>query len=91
MVITGPEGLAAAFPEKEIRDRLEKEVDFAKDKLLFFAWADCHDDKLDFKVEEDKRGPIVTFQYRAGTEDLLASHFHLFAVPKRATWRVEGK
>jgi hypothetical protein len=33
----------------------------------------------------------VVFLYTAGFTDDVQYHFHLFAIPARATWRVESK
>ncbi len=90
-VITSAEELAKAFPEKDIQARIAKDVDFQKEQLLFFAWSGSGGDKLTYKVEDGKKGPEVVFQRAAGFTDDLASHFRLFAVPRGAAWRIDGK
>jgi hypothetical protein len=90
-VITSAEELAKAFPEEELQGRIKKEVDFDKQRLLFFAWAGSGGDKLDFKVEDGKKGPEAVFTYRTGLTRDLRGHFHLYVLPKDATWRMADK
>lgn len=87
--ITSAEELAKFIADKEWRDRITKQVDFAKEQLLFFAWAGSGLDTLSFKVEDTRTGPLVVFSYATGETDDLRSHFRLFAVAKNTTWRVE--
>jgi hypothetical protein len=89
--ITNAEELARAFPDidDEWLDRIAKQVDFEKDELLFFAWKGSSTDRLSFKVEETKNGPVVVFRYEpGGGEDMPRPQFRLFAIAKN--WRVEG-
>ena len=58
---------------------------------MFFAWAGSGRDKIDFKVEKGKKGPEVVFTYERGLTKDLRRHYHLYAVPKDATWRVVDK
>jgi hypothetical protein len=85
--ITTAEELAKAIADKEWQERILKQVDFAKEQLVFFAWAASGGDKLSFKVEEEKNEPVVVFTHTGGATDDLRSHFHLYAVAKTAKWR----
>ena len=87
-VITSEEELTRAFPENELRDRIAKEVDFKKQQLVFFAWAGSGRDKLEFGVYKGKKATEVTFTYERGLTRDLRRHYHLFAIPRDATWRV---
>jgi len=89
--ITNAEELAKAFPDKDWQERLKKQVDFGKEQLLFFAWSGSGGDKLSHTAEKGEKGPVVVFHYQAGLTDDLRRHFHLYALPKGATWRVEDK
>src|SRR5262245_36644172 len=66
--ITNAGELARAFPDtdEEWLDRIAKQVDFEKDELLFFAWTGSGTDRLSFKVEETRNGPVVVFSYEQG-------------------------
>ena len=89
--ITNAEELAKAFPDtdEEWLDRIAKQVDFEKDELLFFAWTGSNTDRLSFKVEETKKGPVVVFSYeQGGGEDMPHPRFRLYAIAKN--WRVES-
>jgi RNA polymerase sigma factor (sigma-70 family) len=80
--------LAKAFPDKSWREKIQKQVDFAKEQLLFFAWAGAIGDKLTFSTEEGKNGPVVVYWYSPSPDLGLAFHFHLYAVAKEASWRI---
>jgi hypothetical protein len=89
--ITNAEELAKAFPDRgeEWLDRITKQVDFEKDELLFFAWTGSGTDRLSFKVEETKKGPVVVFSYQQGLgDDIPRPRFCLYAIAKN--WRVES-
>ncbi len=87
--ITDAEGLAKVFPNEDLQRRLQQEVDFKKQKLLFFAWGGSGGDRLTYKVEKGKKGPEVVFLYRRGLTRDLRQHRHLFAITKEATWGVQ--
>jgi hypothetical protein len=68
--------------------RLKKEVDFAKEKLVFFAWSGSSGDQLFWKAEEGKKGPEIVFSYKRGLTDDVRPHFRLIGIPKGMAWRV---
>jgi hypothetical protein len=89
--ITNAAELTQAFPDtdEEWRGRIAKQVDFEKEELLFFAWTGSNTDKLSFKVEETKTGPVAVFRYeQGGGEDMPRPKFRLCAIAKN--WRVAG-
>jgi hypothetical protein len=87
--ITSIDELTKVLPGE---DQIVKQlVDFTKEQCLFFAWQGSQGDKLSFKVEQGKEGPVVVFSYSVGLPDDLQPHYHLYAIPKNATWRVEDK
>ncbi len=84
--ITSAEELAKAIPGKEWQDRIGKQVDFAKEYLLFFAWGGSSGDQLAFRFEDGKG---VVFTYSQGVKDDLRPHYRMFAIRKDMNWRVE--
>jgi hypothetical protein len=90
VMITNADELAKAIADKDWQAKIAKQVDFNKEQLVFFAWAGSGQDKLSARVDKDKKEPVVVFSYTQGLTDDLRSHFHLYAVGKDATWRVEG-
>jgi hypothetical protein len=89
--ITNAGELAKAFPDRgeEWLAKIARQVDFEKDELLFFAWTGSGTDKLSFKVEETKRGPVAVFSYKQGLgDDIPRPRFRLYAIAKN--WRVES-
>jgi len=88
--ICNAEELAKAIPDKVWRDRIAKQVDFDKEELLFFSWTgSAGTDRLSFKVEEAKNGPVVVFNYKQGRgDDFPRPIFRLYALAKN--WRVES-
>jgi hypothetical protein len=85
--ITSNDDLKKAFPESELAARLMKENDFAKSKLLFFAWSGSGQDKLSYTVEKDE----VVFKYQPGLTRDLRGHFQLFAIPKDMKYKFADK
>jgi hypothetical protein len=89
--ITTAEELAKAFPDTDVDwlNRITKQVDFENNELLFFAWTGSTTDKLSFKVEQTKKGPVAVFRYEQGHgEDMPRPRFRLYAIAKN--WRVES-
>ena len=88
--INNADELAKAIPDKEWQNWIAKRVDFAKEQLVFFAYASSGTDSQAFKIEKEENEPIVIFFRRGGfhTSD-LRPHFHLFAVDKKVKWRAE--
>jgi hypothetical protein len=91
LVIATAADLMKAFPEEAIRTGVAKQVDFDKEKLLFFAWSGSGQDKLTPTVVKDKDNDkkTVAFTYQRGLTRDLRAHFRLFALPKDIAWRVE--
>jgi len=77
--ITSADELDKAFPGA---DSIKKKVDFAKEKLLVFAWGGSGGDKLSGSLSDD--GKTATFTYKGGLTRDFRPHVHLFAVPKAA-------
>jgi hypothetical protein len=86
-VITSAEELAKVFPDEEVQKRLKKEVDFSKEKMLFFDWGGSGGDKLTFTETKGDKGLEVVFSYRPGQTDDLRHHTKLYVLPKNATWK----
>src|SRR5262249_25095486 len=82
--ITSDEELAKAFPREEARAKIKKEVDFTRQKLVFFAWSGSGQDKLSFKAGNGEK-PGITFTYEPGRTKDLRPHIHLYSVPRDAT------
>ncbi len=51
-ILTTPEELAKAFPDKEWQARIGAQVDFTKERLLFFAWTGAPGETLRFTIED---------------------------------------
>jgi hypothetical protein len=79
---------------REITERtpeaIQKQIDFTKEHLLLFKWSGSGRDKLEFRVEEGKEGPVVVFKLTPGLTRDLRQHSRLYAVTNNATWRIEG-
>jgi hypothetical protein len=88
-VITSAEELAKVFPDEEVQKRLKKEVDFSKEKMLFFDWGGSGGDKLTFTETKGDKGLEVVFSYRQGLTDDLRHHTKLYVLPKDATWKFD--
>ena len=64
-------------------DKLAKHVDFAKQKLVVFAWSGSGQDKLAGEFTTGK-GPLARFGYTPGKTRDLRQHFVVFVVDKKA-------
>jgi hypothetical protein len=82
--IKGAEELAKNEALKGAADAIAKQVNFEKEKLVFFAWSGSGQDK----VAPDAKAP-GTFTYTRGLTRDLRRHVRLYAVPKGA--KVEVK
>jgi hypothetical protein len=78
--ITDDEDLAKVFPDKTVRDKLKKEADPSKFKLVYFAWSGSGQDKLTYKISDGEKKQ-VNFVYTPGRSRDLREHHRLFAVP----------
>lgn len=67
------------------RAAAKKAVNFAKEKLVVFAWSGSGRDQL--TAELQTRGPkrVAVFRYRMGETDDLHRHTQAYAVPKDAS------
>jgi len=87
LVIRSAAELAKAMPDQtHWHTEIQRQVDFAHERLLFFQWSGSGEDRLWFELPEAKR---VKFAYSPGKTANDAPHFHLFAVANEAAWRVE--
>ena len=86
--ITSAAQLAKAFPDKVTQDKIAKQVDFAKQYLVYFRWSGSGGDKLTVSVDKTAGKPVVVFQYEAGLTDDLRHHARLFAIDKNAGYSI---
>lgn len=84
--IANAEELAKAFPDAKVRDGIAKQVDFARQQLVYFSWSGSGQDKIAAK-EGEKKDEIV-FEYKRGLTRDLRRHHKLYLLPKDATWKV---
>ncbi len=84
--ITNADELRKAIPGT---DAGKLKVDFAKDKLLLFAWSGSGGDKLTGKLSDD--GKTATFTRKPGLTRDLRPHVKLFAIPISAEFQFQGK
>lgn len=87
-VITNVEELAKTFKEEAVRTAIEKQVNFEKEQVIYFAWSGSGGDKLSYKIEGSKEKPEVVFQYNPGFTRDLQRHSRLFALAKNATFKI---
>ncbi len=79
------EDLAKTFAQEEVVAAIKKEVNFDKQKLLYFTWAGSGQDKIRGEMVKDE----AVFTYQRGFTRDLRSHYRLFAIPKNAKFKVE--
>jgi len=80
---------AKEFADDAARDAVKKQVDFAKEKVVVFAWAGSGQDRLTPELVTDGKQVKATFAYKVGATDDFVRHGRVFAVPKDATVEVK--
>jgi hypothetical protein len=90
-VITSEDQLKKAFPEEDTQARLKKEIDFAKQQVLFFAWSGSGQDSLTFEVAKGSSADEVVFKFVGGRTKDLKGHFHAYVLPKDMKWKFADK
>ena len=88
-MITSTEELAKAIADEKTVADLKKQIDFAKEKMLFFSWSGSGGDKLSFSTTKGAKSVAVSVLYVAGLTRDLRTHHYLLVVPKDATWKLE--
>ena len=73
-----------ALADETSRGAVAKQVDFAKEKVVVFAWSGSGGDRLVPELKTDGGKVLVTFTSAAGATDDLREHGFVFAVPKDA-------
>ncbi len=71
---------------KGAADDIKKSVDFAKEKLVLFAWSGSGGDRIAGAAGKD--GKTAEFTYTGGLTFDLRQHVKLFVVPKDAEVKV---
>jgi len=88
--ITSADELTKAISDEEVRDKIAKQVDFAKEQLVIFSWVGSGTDKLTYQVSEHRKGPYVAFTFHRGHgDDKPRPRHQIYAVAKNASWGVE--
>jgi hypothetical protein len=85
-VIKTAEELEKSPVLKDAADAVKKHVDFAKEKLVVFAWGGSGGDRLAATLKAD--GKTAEFSYTPGLTLDLHMHAKLFVVPKDAEVKV---
>jgi len=65
---------------------LKKEVDFAQQVVLVFAWRGSGQDRLDCSVAESSPEQVL-FQYKRGRTRDLRPHVQVYALRSNVKWR----
>ena len=88
--VASAEDLAKNPVVKEAADEIKKKIDFAKEKLVVFAWAGSGQDKLTPELRTVDTKMTAVFAYTRGLTRDLRQHIHLYVVPRDAEVKVEG-
>lgn len=80
-VISNPEDLAKNEVVGMAADALKKQIDFAREKLLVFAWAGSGQDKLSVGIRMVDGKPTLAIQFVTGKTFDLREHLKLYVVP----------
>ncbi len=80
--------LTKTFPEEEAQKLIKKEVNFERQKLLYFAWSGSGQDRMNVDVKEEGGKKEIVFTFLPGRTKDYRPHFHLYAVSKDVPYRV---
>jgi hypothetical protein len=87
LVIRSEKEASEYFPEEELA-KLKKQVNFAQQIVLLFAWSGSGQDNLTFAVAESYPEQ-VSFTYQAGRTRDLRMHARVYALRSNVRWSVE--
>lgn len=76
------------FAESSI-EKVKKEVNFEKEKLVVFAWSGSGRDVIAGVLVTEEKKATAQFTYTPGATKDNRPHFRLFVVPKDAEMKVE--
>ena len=82
--IASKDDLEKLVSDKELREKILKQVDLKKEYLLLFQWSGSGQDKLEMKEEKG----TVTFSYVRGRTRDLRRHARLFALPLKTGYKM---
>jgi hypothetical protein len=80
--VTSREELAKAVPDKAAAEAIAKQVDFAKEYVVLWAWSGSGRDQLTWQIERGEKGSVAVFTLTPGKTRDLRHHRHVYAVQK---------
>ena len=83
-LISDHKELKDTFQDEEVVASIAKEVDFSKQKLIFFVWSSSGKDRITPKSLKNE----IEFEYIRGLTRDLRTHVKLFVIPKGAKFKV---
>ena len=89
--VTNAEELAKLVADKDEAAKIAKEIDFAKEYLIVFAWEGSGQDRLDHAIKAEKDELSVSFTYTAGRTRDLRQHLHMYVVKKDVVFKAPPK
>ncbi len=88
-VINSAEDLEKVTALSASLEAIKKEIDFSKEKLVYFAWSGSGQDKITLGADKDENGKaLVVFGLIRGRTKDLRGHQHLYAVGKDVNFAV---
>jgi hypothetical protein len=86
--ITSAKDLEEAVADKAAREKIAKQVNFAKEYLLLFRWAGSGGDKLAFELKKEDGREDAVFQLKPGLTRDYRRHVKLFAIPVKVGHKI---
>ncbi len=88
LVLKSAEKAARYLSEEDVA-RLKKEVDFAQQVVLLFAWQGSGQDRLTYEVAESSPEKVA-FERQPGLTRDLRPHVRVYVVSADVAWTVDG-
>lgn len=82
VILESEKAVAELFTDKHTREGLIMQVDFEKQKVLYFRWAGSGQDRLTHKVKGEGDDKTVVFNLERGRSRDLRRHRKVYTVPK---------
>ncbi|MFO0841720.1 MAG: hypothetical protein U0797_04865 [Gemmataceae bacterium] len=86
--ITSKKELEEAVEDGEAREKIGKQVDFAREYLVLFRWSGSGGDKLSFQVKKAEGGEDAVFLLQPGLTRDLRPHVKLYAIANNVGYKI---
>src|SRR4051794_23851356 len=81
-VLANADELAKAISDPQTVAKIKSQIDFTKEKILYFQWGGSGQDKLSFTMAKGEKALDVVIVYQAGLTRDYRQHHQFVVMPK---------